>query len=43
MTIKKINSCRIINREWLKALAMIFMLFDHAYMTVVNVPVCTCF
>lgn len=28
---------QIISREWLKILAMLFMLFDHAYMTVVNV------
>lgn len=29
---------QILSREWLKIFAIIFMVFDHAYMTVVNVP-----
>lgn len=37
MTTKTKSRCQILNREWLKVLAMLFMVFDHAYMTVVNV------
>ncbi len=37
ITTKTKSRCRILNREWLKVLAMLFMVFDHAYMTVVNV------
>ena len=37
MTTKIKSRCQILNREWLKVLAMLFMVFDHAYMTVVNV------
>ncbi len=37
MDSKKTAGLQFISREWLKGLAMLFMAFDHAYMTVVNV------
>lgn len=33
---EKTAGIKIISREWLKCLAMLFMVFDHAYMTVVS-------
>ncbi|MDD3164808.1 MAG: TraX family protein [Oscillospiraceae bacterium] len=37
MTAAKPRWYQIFSREWLKGFAMLFMLFDHAYMTVVHV------
>ncbi|MEG0692172.1 MAG: TraX family protein [Oscillospiraceae bacterium] len=37
MTLQETRWLPTLSREWLKGLAMLFMVFDHAYMTVVNV------